>query len=125
MGLVLDSTFDRLANAVHRFAKFGLSNWFDIACCFKFRKTICLHIFRLLANKGNSLQRLLSPLMPVSVLLQLSDLVFASDLVIGGFFYLYFIADIFVNLPVLSLLHSQGGSIRQFYNYMQRTTGLF
>ena len=85
MGLVLDSTFDRLANAVQRFAKFGLSNWFDIACCFKFRKTICLHIFRLLANKGNSLQRLLSPLMPVSVLLQLSDLVFASDLVLGGF----------------------------------------
>ena len=99
MGLVLDSTFDRLANAVQRFAKFGLSNWFDIACCFKFRKTICLHIFRLLANKGNSLQRLLSPLMPVSVLLQLSDLVFASDLVIGGFFYLNFTADIFVNLP--------------------------
>ena len=85
MGLVLDSTFDRLANAVQRFAKFGLSNWFDIACCFNFSKTICLQIFRLLANKGNSLQRLLSPLMPVSVLLQLSDIVFASDLVLGGF----------------------------------------
>jgi len=55
MGVVLDSTFDRLANAVQR----------------------------LLVNKGNSLQRLLSPLMPVSVVLQLSDLVFASDLVIG------------------------------------------
>ena len=87
MGLVLDSTFDRLANAVQRFAMFGVPNWFHIACCFKFRindqQYVC--IFRLLANKGNSLQRLLSPLMPVSVLLQLSDLVFASDLVLGGF----------------------------------------
>ena len=34
MGMVLDSTFDRLANAVHRFAKFGLSSWLDIACFF-------------------------------------------------------------------------------------------
>ena len=88
MGVVLDSTFDRLANAVQRFAMFGVPNWFHIACCFKFRindqQYVC--IFRLLANKGNSLQRLLSPLMPVSALLQLSDLVFASDLVIGGFF---------------------------------------
>ena len=39
---------------------------------------------RLLESKGNSLQKLLSPLMPVSLLLQLSDLVFASDAVIGG-----------------------------------------
>jgi len=56
LGLVLDSTFDKLATVVHR----------------------------LLESKGNGLQKLLSPLMPISLLLKLSDLVFASDSVIVG-----------------------------------------
>ena len=38
---------------------------------------------RLLESKGSTLQKLLSPLTPVSLLLKLSDLVFASDGVIG------------------------------------------
>ena len=46
-------------------------------------RSFYFYYIRLLESKGNSLQKLISPIMPVSLLLQFSDLVFASDSVIG------------------------------------------
>ena len=125
MGLVLDSTFDRLANAVQRFAKFGLSNWFDIACCVKFRINNMFAFLQAVGQQGQLVAktvfssdaglRLTSTLRPCLCLRSCPRWVFKLD----------FIPDFLANVPVSCLLHSQGGSIRQFYNYMQRTTGLF
>ena len=88
MGLVLDSTFDKLATVVHRF-HLVLPKGQHLSCRESSLLRYQLYGYssyktRLLESKGNSLQKLLSPLMPVSLLLQLSDLVFASDAVIGG-----------------------------------------